>query len=146
MGRLIAKHFTELTARELHELYRLRVDVFVVEQKCPYPEIDDLDLVSRHVWLEDERGVTAYLRLIPPGARFADASIGRVLAVYRREGLGTRIVREGLKLAREAFGADAVTIEAQTYARGLYEKLGFIQTSEEFLEDDIPHIRMRVVF
>ena len=139
---LVVKHFDELTARELFDLYKLRVSVFVVEQNCPYQEVDDADRVSYHVWLRDESGIAACLRVIPAGVNFEDASIGRVIAVRRRCGLGTRIVAEGLRVAQERLGARRVTIEAQTYARALYERLGFRQTSAEFLEDGIPHIRM----
>ena len=140
---LVVKHFDELTARELFDLYKLRVSVFVVEQNCPYQEVDDADRVSYHVWLKDESGIAACLRVIPAGVSFEDVSIGRVIAVRRRCGLGTRIVAEGLRVAQKKLGAQRVTIEAQTYARALYENLGFRQTSEEFLEDGIPHIRMQ---
>ena len=140
---LVVKHFDELTARELFDLYKLRVSVFVVEQSCPYQEVDDADRVSYHVWLRDGDGIAAYLRVIPAGVSFEDVSIGRVIAVRRRCGLGTRIAAEGLCVAQQRLGAQRVTIEAQTYARTLYEKLGFRQTSAEFLEDGIPHIRMQ---
>lgn len=140
---LVVKHFDELTAWELFDLYKLRVSVFVVEQSCPYQEVDDADRVSYHVWLRDGDGIAAYLRVIPAGVNFEDVSIGRVIAVRRRCGLGTRIVAEGLRVAQERLGAQRVTIEAQTYARALYEKLGFRQTAAEFLEDGIPHIRMQ---
>lgn len=140
---LVVKHFSELTAYELFEIYRLRISVFVVEQNCPYQEADDADLSAYHVYLRGENGILAYLRVLPPGAVFEDASIGRVLSVKRREGLGTKIVSEGIRIAEEKFGAKAITIEAQTYARSLYEELGFRQISEEFLEDGIPHIKMR---
>ena len=139
----IVRHFDELTTRELFDLYKLRVSVFVVEQNCPYQEVDDADRVSYHVWLRDEDGIAAYLRVIPAGVSFEDVSIGRVIAVRRRCGLGTRIVEEGIRVAREKLQARRITIEAQTYARALYEKLGFRQTSAEFLEDGIPHIRMQ---
>ena len=140
---LVVKHFDELTARELFDFYKLRVSVFVVEQSCPYQEVDDADRVSYHVWLRDGDGIAAYLRVIPAGVSFEDVSIGRVIAVRRRCGLGTRIVAEGLCVAQQRLGAQRVTIEAQTYVRALYEKLGFRQTSAEFLEDGIPHIRMQ---
>lgn len=139
---LICKHFTQLTRDELFQIYKLRVSVFIVEQQCAYPEIDDADQVAWHLWLQDGDGIAAYLRVLPPGATFDTASIGRVIAVKRRQGLGSRIVAEGIRAARERFGAQTITIEAQTYARALYERAGFVQTSEEFLEDGIPHIRM----
>ena len=139
---LICKHFTQLTRDELFQIYKLRVSVFIVEQQCAYPEIDDADQVAWHLWLQDGDGIAAYLRVLPPGTTFDAASIGRVIAVKRRQGLGSRIVAEGVRTARERFGAQTITIEAQTYARGLYERAGFVQTSQEFLEDGIPHIRM----
>lgn len=139
---LICKHFTQLTRDELFAIYRLRVAVFIVEQQCAYPEVDDADQVAYHLWLQDGDGIQAYLRVLPPGTTFDTASIGRVIAVKRRQGLGSRIVAEGIRTARERFGARTITIEAQTYARGLYERAGFVQDSEEFLEDGIPHIRM----
>ena len=141
---LIVKHFDELTTRELFEILKLRVAVFVVEQNCPYQEVDEKDRGAYHVWLQDDGGIRAYLRVLDRGVSFPEASIGRVIAVQRRQGLGTRIVREGIRVAREKFGADAITIEAQTYAAKLYENLGFCQTSEEFLEDGIPHIQMQL--
>lgn len=140
--KLVISRFDELTARELHEIYKLRISVFVVEQYCPYQEVDDADKASYHVWLEDGDGIAAYLRVIPAGVNFEDVAIGRVIAVRRRCGLGTRIVSEGIRVAREELGATRIVLEAQTYARGLYEKLGFRAVSEEFLEDGIPHIRM----
>ncbi len=140
---LIVKHFSELTPEELMEIYRLRVAVFVVEQNCPYQEIDGNDKYAYHAWLKDDDGIEAYIRVLPKGVTFENASIGRVIAVKRRCGLGSRIVSEGIRIAKEKFGAEVLEIEAQVYARGLYEKAGFVQTSEEFLEDGIPHIIMK---
>ena len=139
----IVKHFSALSAQELFEIYRLRVSVFVVEQKCPYQEVDDADRAAYHVWLRDADGIAAYARVLPPGAAFPTAAIGRVIAVKRRCGLGSRIVAAAIDVAETKLHADVITIEAQAYARALYEKLGFRQTSEEFLEDGIPHIRMQ---
>ena len=136
------KRFHELTTDELYAILKLRVDVFVVEQRCPYGEIDGLDQNALHVWLQDEEGIEAYVRVLDKGVKSEHAAIGRVIAVKRRMGLGTRIVQAGLDAAREYYGADAVYIEAQTYARSLYENLGFRQISGEFLEDGIPHIQM----
>lgn len=141
---LVIKHFSELSTQELFEIYRLRVSVFVVEQGCPYQEVDDLDRVAYHVWLRDENGIAAYARVLPQGTAFPDAAIGRVIAVRRRCGLGSRIVAAAIDTAKDKLAADKITLEAQVYARSLYEKLGFRQTSEEFLEDGIPHIRMQL--
>ena len=141
---LIRKHFSELSAEELFAIYKLRVSVFVVEQKCPYQEIDDADKAAYHIWLQDETGILAYARVLPAGTTFPSVAIGRVIAVKRRRGLGSRIVAEAIRTAKEKFAADRITIEAQVYARSLYEKAGFRQTSEEFLEDGIPHIQMQL--
>ena len=141
---LIVKHFRELTADELYDILRLRVDVFVVEQNCPYPEIDGNDKDAYHVFLREDNAIKAYLRVLPPGVAFDTCALGRVIAAERRRGLGSRVVAAGIDTARKKYGARAITLEAQVYARGLYEKAGFRQTSEEFLEDGIPHIRMRL--
>ncbi len=122
---LIVKHFSELSAEELFEIYKLRISVFVVEQNCPYQEADDADRAAYHVWLKDETGIKAYARVLPPGVTFDSAAIGRVIAVKRRCGLGSKIVAAAVNIAKEKFGADKITIEAQTYARRLYEKSRF---------------------
>lgn len=136
------KHFSELSRDELFDIYKLRVSVFVVEQQCPYQEVDDGDRSAYHVFMKDEEGIQAYLRILPAGVSFDQVSLGRVIAVKRRCGLGTRIVLEGIKAARELLDAREIKIEAQVYAKELYEKIGFVQTSEEFLEDGIPHVEM----
>ena len=141
---LVVKRFEELTANELYEILKLRVSVFVVEQNCPYQEIDDKDRQALHVYLKDEGGIQAYLRVIEKGVSFDEVSIGRVIAVKRRCGMGSRILAEGIRVARTQLKADAIKIEAQTYARALYEKQGFRQISDEFLEDGIPHVPMRL--
>lgn len=141
---LVVKHFSELSAEELFAIYKLRVSVFVVEQHCPYQEIDDADRVAYHIWLQDENGIEAYARVLPKGTTFPTVAIGRVIAVRRRCGLGSKIVSAAIHTAKEKFAAEQITIEAQVYARTLYEKAGFRQTSEEFLEDGIPHIQMKL--
>lgn len=143
---LTVKHFNELTARELYEIYKVRTAVFVVEQECPYQEVDEPDLHAYHVWLHDSGDIQAYLRVLPAGARLDEVSIGRVLTVKRGCGLGSILMREGIRVAREKFDPDVITLEAQLYARGFYEKSGFVQISDEFLEDDIPHVKMMFKF
>ena len=134
--------FNELTTEELYAILKLRVSVFVVEQNCPYMELDDRDQEALHVWLEDDDGIEAYLRILDRGVENEHVAIGRVIAVKRRSGLGSRILSEGIRAAREVFGADCIYLEAQTYAIGLYEKQGFRQISDEFLLDGIPHVKM----
>ena len=139
---LIVKHFKELTTEELMEIYRQRIAVFVVEQNCPYQDVDGLDPCAYHVYLRDEEGIQAYLRVLPQGTRYPDASLGRVISLKRRCGLATRLLKEGIAIAAEKFGAKSLTISAQKYACSLYEKVGFVCTEDEYLEDGIPHVRM----
>ena len=140
--KLITKTFDELTTAELYEIYKLRISVFVVEQNCPYQEIDDADKAAIHLWLQDENGIQAYARALPLGATFPEASIGRVIAVQRHCGLGSQIVSAAIRTIQEKFHTQTIKIEAQTYVKALYEKLGFVQISEQFLEDGIPHVMM----
>ena len=126
---LFVKHFSELTAQELYEIYRLRVSVFVVEQKCCYQEVDDADKDAYHVWLWDKDGIEAYARVLPRGATFQEVSIGRVIAVKRRCGLGKQIVAAAIDTAKEKLHADRITIEAQTYVKKMYEDFGFYPKS-----------------
>lgn len=140
---LIVKAYGELTRDELFEILKLRNAVFIVEQECPYQDIDETDRVAYHIFLRDEEGIEAYLRVFRSEECPQEARIGRVIAVKRRCGLGSRILKEGIRLAQEKLRAATVGLEAQVYARGLYEKQGFVQISEEFLEDGIPHIEMK---
>lgn len=140
--RTVVKRFDELTPEELYVLLRLRVSVFVVEQNCPYMELDNNDQKALHVWLEQEGAIKAYLRVLAGGVESEYVSIGRVVAAERRKGFGNLVLAEGIRVAREYFNADRIYLEAQTYAKGLYEKQGFQPVSEEFLLDGIPHIKM----
>ena len=142
--QLLVKHFTELSAAELYAILRARQDVFVVEQNCPFPEIDGKDLDAYHLWFEENGEILAYARVLDRGVSFETPAVGRVISIRRREGLGSRILSEGIRIAREKYLAEVVMLEAQVYARKLYEKQGFVQVSEEFLEDGIPHIIMRL--
>ena len=140
--KVCVKRYSELTKDELYALVKLRIAVFIVEQNCPYMELDDWDQAAVHVWLEDDEGIEAYLRVMDRGVESEYASIGRVVAAKRRAGLDSRVLQMGIRAAREAYGPGPVYLEAQTYARSFYEKQGFRQISDEFMLDGIPHIRM----
>lgn len=139
---LVIKKFDELTIYELYEILKLRTDVFVVEQNCPYPEVDNKDQFAYHVYLKDDEGIQAYLRVLEAGISYEDVSIGRVISKQRRTGLGTTLIKAGIDVAKNKYNASQIKIEAQTYAKPFYENVGFVQSSEEFLEDGIPHIEM----
>ena len=140
---LAVKTFQELTADELYELLRLRAEVFVVEQTCVYQDLDGKDQAALHLLLREGETRQAYARVLPAGTAFPTAGLGRVCTRSRGRGLGRAVVAAGIRAAREKLGAEEITIEAQSYVRGLYESFGFRQSSEEFLEDGIPHIQMK---
>lgn len=141
-GTIWVKTFDELTLDELYEIMKLRVDVFVAEQKCPYAELDGRDKSALHVFLRDEDGIQAYLRVMDAGVCGPHVALGRVVARQRHRGLGSRVLKEGIRAARARFGSGPIQLEAQVYARAFYEKQGFRAVSGVFDEDGIPHIRM----
>lgn len=138
------KSFSELTTLEFYEFVKLRIEVFVVEQNCPYQEVDQTDVEAYHSWLADENGqLLAYSRMY-----LEDDSlhIGRVLVHprFRRQGLGETIMVENLAYLKEHHPKVAIDIQAQEYVQEFYQSLGFQPTSEVYLEDDIPHLDMRL--
>ena len=139
---LVVKTFDELNTRELYEILRVRAAVFVVEQECAYQDVDGIDQRAVHAFLRDENGIQAYLRVFEKDA--CTAQMGRMLTVQRGAGLGGRLLKEGIRIARDVLKKDVLYIEAQSYAIGFYEREGFRVTSEEFLEDGIPHVQMEL--
>ncbi|MBR5518646.1 MAG: GNAT family N-acetyltransferase [Clostridia bacterium] len=142
--KLNVKMYDELTKDELYEILKLRCQVFVVDQNCPYLDLDDTDKGACHVFYTDENGIQAYLRVLDKGVMSEHVRIGRVISLKRRCGIGTMLVKEGIKAAVDKFGADTVFVEAQTYVKDMYAKIGFVQTSDEFLDVGIPHVNMEL--
>ena len=134
------KTFEQLSSTELYEILKARSAVFVVEQTCPYQDIDGGDYESLHVYLEEEGKLLAYLRCYEQDEH--TARIGRVLTMERGKGLGRPLMEAGIQAVREHYKANSVYIEAQCYAIGFYNKFGFEVCGEEFLEDGIPHVPM----
>ena len=139
---LYKKTFHELTTDELYELLRVRSEVFVVEQNCVYQDLDGNDQQSIHLWLTVEDKVVALARVCPAGTHMNQVSIGRVITTERGKGYGKQIMLHAIRAAVEHFGATLIDIEAQEYARGFYKSVGFKQSSDTFMLDGIPHIRM----
>ena len=140
--KLFIKHFDELSNKELLDIIKLRISVFVVEQKCPYQEVDEYDDKAIHLYLKDNDEIVAYARVLPKGCTYDEVSIGRVISIRRKMGLGTRIVKEAIEVARKEFNASSIKIGAQVYVKKMYEDCGFMKVSNEYLEDGIPHMDM----
>ena len=138
------KRFSELSKQELYKIIEARINVFVVEQNCPYQECDNKDQNSFHLLYLDQDQIAAYLRIIPAGISYREPSIGRVLVKnnYRREGLGFKLMQDGLSFIKDNFDSNEVRISAQEYILHFYQKLGFKVVSDRYLEDDIPHFEM----
>ncbi|NMH66902.1 GNAT family N-acetyltransferase [Shewanella salipaludis] len=139
--------FDELTRDQLYELLKLRVDVFVVEQACPYPELDDKDRHPQtlHLLGVDAAGqLLAYARLLAPGLSYPQASIGRVAVAKagRGSGLALALMQQAITLTQAAWPQQGIQIGAQDYLRHFYQKLGFMPHSQVYLEDGIPHLDM----
>lgn len=139
------KWFPELTTQELYELLRIRSDVFVVEQNCVYQDLDYDDQPAIHLWLTEDDKIVALCRVCPAGTHMEEVSIGRVITTVRGKGYGKQIMLAGIDTAKEHFGAKRIDLEAQEYAKGFYEQVGFRQSSEPFMLDGIPHIKMSLV-
>ena len=141
----IVKTFEELTTTELYTILRLRCEVFVVEQECAFQEMDNYDQQAVHLMGYDaDQELVAYTRLFKPGITYDLASIGRVVTSkkVRGTGAGKALMEKSIAMVEELFGKGPIKIGAQQYLTKFYTSLGFVQSSEMYLEDNIPHIKM----
>lgn len=138
--------FSQLSTDQLYELLKLRTDVFVVEQNCPYPELDDKDRIDGvyHLLGFNKKVLVAYARLLPPGVSYAQVSIGRVVVAdrARSEGYGQCLISEALRHCEQYWPDQDIQIGAQVYLEKLYQTFGFARLSDNYLEDGIPHVDM----
>jgi len=147
-------HFDDLSPREVHDIYRARIEVFVLEQNCPFQDVDGADPDCWHLLgrspspLGEGRGegseLVAYSRLVPAGVKFAEPSIGRVLttAAARGTGAGRKLMAESLVHAAKLWPGQAIRIGAQARLEKFYNEFGFAKASDVYIEDGIPHIEM----
>lgn len=145
MIHFITKSFHELTAEELYALLKLRAEVFVMEQQCLYMDMDDKDRQCLHVMGYDGEQLAAYSRLVPAGVSYPEPSIGRVVTstAFRKSGYGKLLMQYSVTEAKKQFNTSVIVISAQHYLEKFYTELGFVSESDVYLEDDIPHIKMR---
>ena len=141
------KHFKELTTNELYHILQLRNEVFIVEQNCPFQDLDDKDLKCFHLigFDTDSQKIVAYTRIVPAGVSYEAASIGRVVTspLARGGGIGRILMIKSIQLLEELYGEVPIQIGAQYYLKKFYESLGFEQIDKIYLEDGIEHILMR---
>lgn len=134
-----------MTALEWHRVLALRAQVFVVEQNCAYQDPDGKDVVSYHLLMESGEELVAYARLVPPGVSYPEAAIGRVVTsqTVRGKGWGKALMEVAIAQTQKKFEVNEICISAQSYLLKFYGDLGFVAEGEEYLEDDIPHWKMR---
>lgn len=139
--------FAELTVMQLQAIHAARQAVFIVEQNCPYQDADAYDLIAHHLCCwggADGRALLAYLRIMAPGTKYAEATLGRVIttATGRGQGLGKELLHRGVAAANALYPGHAIRISAQHYLERFYQTFGFVTVSEIYQEDNIPHIAM----
>jgi len=138
------KKFDELTLHELYAILQLRNEVFIIEQNCIYPDLDDKDQAAWHLLCFNNDELIAYTRLLPPGVSYDDPAIGRVVtaATARRSGLGKELMLRSIDACEKLFGKIPISLGAQVYLKHFYESLGFSAAGDMYLEDGIEHIKM----
>ena len=139
------KHYNDLSLNEFHDIIALRIAVFVIEQNCPYQELDGKDKKSYHLICRNDNGeIVSTARIIPPGVAYTQVAIGRVVIAdsARGLGLGHELMRQCMHFIVEEFGQVPVILSAQKHLKNYYASHGFASTGKEYLEDNIPHVEM----
>ena len=140
------KHFKNLSTTELYQILQLRNEVFIVEQNCPFQDLDDKDIKCYHLmgFDTDSQKVMAYTRIVPAGISYDEASIGRVVTapLARGNGIGKQLMKNSIELLEKLYGGISIKIGAQLYLKKYYESFDFQQIEEVYLEDGIEHILM----
>ncbi|MBX4271515.1 GNAT family N-acetyltransferase [Clostridium estertheticum] len=138
------KKFEELKVEEIYKILEIRNQVFIVEQQCAYQDCDGKDENAYHLYLQDNGKIIAYLRILKKGVSFDEISIGRVLVHenYRGKGISREMMLKAINFIELNLNEEEIKIQAQSYLVNFYRSLGFKETSNEYLEDNIPHINM----
>lgn len=142
--QITTKHYQELTLDEFHDLIALRISVFVVEQDCPYQELDGLDKDAFHLFIKINEKIVACCRILKAGVAYKEVAIGRVVSnpEYRNLKLGHELMQAARTFVVQQFGEVDIKLGAQTHLTSFYQKHGFESTGKEYLEDGIPHTEM----
>jgi ElaA protein len=138
------KHYQDLTKDEFHDMIALRIEVFVIEQDCPYQDLDGLDKDAYHLLLKENHEIIGTLRILKEGINYPEISIGRVVSSpkHRKRKLGHLMMERAMRFIQKELNSDSVRISAQTHLCAFYEKYGFLRTGNDYLEDGIPHSEM----
>ena len=142
--QLIIKKFNELTTKELYEILKSRAEIFIIEQNINYQDLDDIDYKSLHCFYQEDEKVIAYLRAFYKDNNKDIVKIGRVLTLNHGIGLGKKLLSESLPEIKKILSPKKITMSAQKYAIGFYEKFGFKVVSDEFIEEEILHVIMEL--
>lgn len=143
----IIKEFNSLSAKQLFEIYKLRSEIFIVEQNCAYQDVDDIDLISKHIMVFEDGVLSAYARLVPPGGIYKEPAIGRVVVKksFRGKDLGKLLMQQAIDTLQDLYINTDLVLSAQSYLLKFYKDLGFKAEGSEYLEDNIPHTKMRLI-
>lgn len=144
--KFIVKQFDELSVAQLYEILRARSQIFMLEQNIICQDMDRVDYISQHLFLEDDSKVVAYLRAFYPENESDTVCIGRVLSLQHGQGLGTLLMQQSLDYIKKNIPCSCVRLHSQQHAMGFYEKFGFKTISEPFLEEGILHVEMALNF
>lgn len=141
---ILSKSFQELNTNELYAILALRIQVFCVEQNCPYQDVDGLDFSCQHFYIYQNNKVLAYARVIPPES--GKCHIGRIVVARdaRNHKLATKVIKSCIDYCKNNYLGSIIEISAQSYLTNYYQSLGFKSTGKFYLEDDIPHEQMQI--
>ena len=139
------KSFQELSLEEFHDIIALRIQIFIIEQNCPYQEVDGKDKLAHHLFFKNEMDeIIAVTRILPQGISYEEVAIGRVVVheKYRGTGLGNQLMADSMNFVKDKYGEVPVRLSAQKHLENYYGNHGFKSTGKEYLEDGIPHVEM----
>ena len=139
------KSFQELSLEEFHDIIALRIQIFIIEQNCPYQEVDGKDKLAHHLFFKNEMDeIIAVTRILPQGISYTEVAIGRVVVHedYRGTGLGNQLMADSMNFVKDEYGKVPVRLSAQKHLENYYGNHGFKSTGKEYLEDGIPHVEM----
>lgn len=141
---LTIKNFDDLTKNELYAILRLRNEVFIIEQNCNYLDCDGKDLNAYHLLYRDKNEIIGYLRILNKGISYKEHSLGRVIVKkeHRGKNISKVIINEAINFIKKELNGNNIRISAQSHLQNVYKNFGFQTVSEEYLEDDIPHVEM----